>query len=147
MGLRKSFVKTTGGVTSVNGRTGKVTMPAAMMQPYRHTFAREYADGESIQLVDLPANCKVFRIYMSEFPEFASVSADVGTIEDSQKFGQAMFSASGYAMNGVPKLVEITQATKFVLTFTDAFNGTNMTQNLTGKTVDIVIEYVENEVI
>jgi hypothetical protein len=147
--MGKTFSKTTGGVTSVNSRTGKVTMPAVMIMPVKYIFTKEYDFGESVEICDLPANCKVFRIYMSDMLVDPSPSfvADVGTTEDPSKFGLGAYSTSGYMNNGIPKVYEIASATKFILTMQDTFNGNPRTAHLTGQSVDILIEYIENETI
>lgn len=140
-------------VRTLNGRSGIVYLTKAdvalnkalEMEMVEFTFPREYAFEEKIELADIPAGARVMRIYISEVPmgeQMPNLSATLGTTANLEAFGgYGAFSAMGFTSN--PIGYKEVLATKLTATVKDTFNGETSTTQLSGKTVKIFIEYVQ----
>lgn len=109
-------------------------------------FPREYSFEEAVDVADLPASARVIRITMTApLPESEmspNVCANVGTSISPTVFGDSCHYGSTGFQSGLFWAKE-SDPSKLRLTMKDTFNGQETTAGLTGKTVKIWVEYIQ----
>lgn len=132
---------------SVELTTGDLGMiGATILKRVTFDFTREYNFGEVIELMDLPANARLVKVFMYDLnvgATFSSYNFAIGTTETPDAITGLNGATGGLNFDSLYKWHKETVASKLILTSQDDFSGNTSTTGLTGKTAEIFVEYIQ----